>query len=113
MHLTDRLKARGSRQGMHLEAPPAHPGPTTAPAPEAVEPVPPARDHALHIDADGALVIDLRTPIGPVPDRPTSSMPCPTCGATLRVDAFDRLANIAVMGCPDCGFTFSHRVTRP
>jgi hypothetical protein len=95
MHLTDRLKSRGSRQGMHLEAPPAHPGPTTAPAPEAVEQVPPAG--MRYSDADRALMIDLPHPSGRC--GPAHLVPCATCGATLRVGAFDRLANIAVMGC--------------
>lgn len=124
MHLTDRLKGRSRKPSEPATTAPADrsPAPATSGGPPAPPTAPTGRPvarvdadlaagHALHIAADGTLVIDLRTPVGP-PPPPTSAMPCPTCGAVLAVDDIDHLARIAVMRCADCGLTFSHRLVR-
>lgn len=124
MHLTDRLKGRSRKPSGPATTAPAAASPapatsarptdpSTAPAgrPDARADADLASGHALHLAADGTLVIDLRTPVGP-PPPPTSAMPCPTCGAVLAVDHIDHLARIAAMRCADCGLTFSHRLVR-
>jgi hypothetical protein len=97
MNLTERLRSKRSTREREQAPEPAGTG------------------SALHIQADGDVVIDLRA--APVSDDPsvpaTTDMTCPNCGAVLHVRHIDNVARAAAMTCRSCGFTFSHRITLP
>ena len=64
----------------------------------------------VHIDAEGEIVIDLRTE--DEPPLATTDIHCPNCGGSLRVDDLDRTVLAAQLSCIDCGFTFVQRLHR-